>query len=355
MRYLFLTVGPWEGNASLVRVREFGAEMIRRGVAEVAYVVDDVPYNRKRENLGVHSHAKVLYTTSAANPLKQFFVRRRLIREFNPDFVHVLNPHFKAFPTLALTKWKVVGDWDEWPARRHYYRMHRKLREKFLDRWLRRRSSLIVVASRYMQEQFRQDFGLSAVYIPYATYLRTNDALESPFTEPTAVYMGNIFKEYDHDLIFEAARILKARGSTPQILIMGWGPDEEKWHAFMREHQLKNMQAPGYFVGDELWRRLRHAHVLLFPIRVNIANLSRCPSKTFAYAQARRPVITNRVSEVPIVLGDKAQYIDCTAEAFADAIEAAMKSGPLPDIDYGVEKHNWSARTDDLLSALKAI
>jgi hypothetical protein len=95
--------------------------------------------------------------------------------------------------------------------------------------------------------------------------------------------------------------------------------------------------------------------VLLFPIRENILNLCRCPSKTFAYAQARRPVITNRVGEIPLVLEDKAQHVDCTAEAFADAIESAMKTVPLSDVDYGVERHNWSARTDELLGALDRI
>jgi hypothetical protein len=83
-----------------------------------------------------------------------------------------------------------------------------------------------------------------------------------------------------------------------------------------------------------------------------MVNLCRCPSKTFAYAQARRPVITNRVGEIEAVLKDRAEYIDCTPEAFADAIERAMRRRTLDDVDYGVEQHNWSSRTDDLLEAL---
>ena len=109
---------------------------------------------------------------------------------------------------------------------------------------------------------------------------------------------------------------------------------------------------PGFVSGDDLWRRLRHAHVLLFPIRQTILNLCRCPSKTFAYAQARRPVIANRVGEIPAVLGESAEYVDSTSEAFADAIDRAMSQPRHADIDYGVERHNWAARADVLVARL---
>jgi glycosyltransferase involved in cell wall biosynthesis len=164
--------------------------------------------------------------------------------------------------------------------------------------------------------------------------------------------MGNLFSAYDHDIIFEAARLLKQRGMTPPIRFMGHGPDEASWRAFVRDNGLENVAMPGFVRGEELWRSLRHAHVLLFPIRPTMVNLCRCPSKTFAYAQARRPVITNRVGEIEAVLKDRAEYIDCTPQAFADAIERAMRRRTLDDVDYGVEQHNWSSRTDDLLEAL---
>jgi glycosyltransferase involved in cell wall biosynthesis len=136
------------------------------------------------------------------------------------------------------------------------------------------------------------------------------------------------------------------------MTILGEGPELEKWRAFVREHGLQKVNVAGFVTGDDLWRRLRHAHVLLFPIREHILNLCRCPSKTFAYAQARRPVITNRVGEIPAVLQDRAQYVECTAEAYADAIEGAIRTVPLADVDYRIDRHNWSARTADLLAAL---
>jgi glycosyltransferase involved in cell wall biosynthesis len=348
MHYCFLTTGSWEGNASLVRLREFGKEMIARGV-RVSYLVDDVPYNRSGK-LDLHPDAGVEFVPDPRK-FSQFKSRRRILRELKPDFIHVLNPYVKAFLTLAPTRWNVVGDWDEWPARRPHKPV-RKMIELYLDRWLRNRSKLRVVASKYLQRQFKGQFDLDSVYIPYATYLQNFPDAASPFAEPTAVYMGNLFPSYDHDLTFDAARILKNQGKQPHVQFLGGGPDLEKWRAFVQEHGLANVSIPGFLTGEELWRRLRHAHVLLFPIRENLLNLCRCPSKTFAYAQAKRPVITNRVGEIPYVLGENAQYVEPTPEAFAAAIEQAMEQPTLPDVDYGVERQNWSARTDALLDAL---
>jgi glycosyltransferase involved in cell wall biosynthesis len=346
MHYVFFVTGDWQGNASMVRLRELGRAMIARGV-RVTYAVDDFEYNRT--SLGVDPRADVVFT---AGPRKRFatFRRRRTLRQLRPDYVHVLNPAPKTAAALWGSRWRVVGDWDEWPMTRDFAWL-RKLAERYLDRWLRRRAVLRVVASRYMHDQFRHRFGVESLYIPYAAYLPQHPPTTSPFTQPTFVYMGNLYPAYDHDLLFDAAVILKSRGKTPPILIMGQGPDLERWRRFARERGLENVQVPGFITGEELWRRLRHAHALLFPIRPTMTNLARCPSKTFAYAQARRPVIANKVGEIPEVLGDKATYVDVTPSAFADVIEQHT-ARDLVDVDYGVERHNWAARADTLLKAL---
>jgi glycosyltransferase involved in cell wall biosynthesis len=94
--------------------------------------------------------------------------------------------------------------------------------------------------------------------------------------------------------------------------------------------------------------------VLLFPIRETLLNLCRCPSKTFAYVQAKRPVIANRVGEVAEVLGDKGIYVEPTPQSFADAIERAMSSPEVErDIEYDLSNLTWSARADALLAELK--
>ena len=349
MHYCFFTIGTWQGNASMVRMRELGSEFIARG-HRVTYLADDVPLNR--EKLNVSPKAEVVYTTDPSS-ISQITTRRKLLKQINPDFVHVLNPSFKAWLALAGLNVKVVGDWDEWPARREQLAWHRRMREKFLDRWLRNRSVLVVVASRYLQREFKQLFDLDAAYIPYATYLQQSPDGESPHAGPTAVYMGSFYPIYDHDLLLEAARILKDRGQSPHITLVGDGEDMPKMREFVDRNALTNVHLVGYQSGDDLWRHLRHARLLLFPIRETLLNLCRCPSKTFAYVQAKRPVIANKVGEVAEVLGDRGIYVEPTGQAFADAIERAMSATETErDVEYDLTTLTWSARADALLNEL---
>ena len=344
MHYCFFTTAVWDKNASMVRPRELGAELFRRG-HKVTFICDDNESNRAiKVPIGTN-----LVFIPPGGLLKQTFARRRAIREINPTYVHVLNPAPKGFLALAML-WgqKVVGDWDEWPAKRPNAFFKRTL-GKFLDRWLRKRSTQRFVASKYMRDEFDK-LGTPAIYLPYATYLQPQSETASPYTSRTFVYMGNLYPAYDHDLLFEAAELLQQRGLYPNIDFIGSGPDEQRWREFIAKRALGNVNIRGYVSGPELWARLRHAHVLVFPIRDGLLNRCRCPSKTYSYAQARRPILTNRVGEVPAVLGEKATYVDCTAKAFADAIATMMKQ-TLPDVDYGIERHNWGERVTTLLAA----
>jgi glycosyltransferase involved in cell wall biosynthesis len=333
----------------MVRMRELGNEFIARG-HRVTYLVDDVPFNREKLNLS--PQANVVYVPNPSS-MSQIGARRKLLKEINADYVHVLNPSVKAYLALAGLNQKIVGDWDEWPARRDQLHWSRLMREKFLDRWLRHSSTLVVVASKYLQREFKNQFNLDAAYIPYATYLQQSPDGGSPHAGPTAVYMGSFYPIYYHDLLLGAAKLLKQRGQTPHITLVGDGEDMPKMREFVATNDLSNVHLVGYQSGENLWRHLRHARVLLFPIRETLLNLCRCPSKTFAYVQAKRPVIANKVGEVAEVLGDKGIYVEPTPQSFADAIERAMSSSQTGrDVEYDLSNVTWSARADALLAEL---
>ena len=352
MHYCFFSVGSWKWNASQMRLTELGAQLLQRGV-RVSFLLDDVPYNRHEVQLPPGANAVFI---SPARGWRQFKARRAAIRQLRPDFVHVLNPSPKAYLTLRFfPSQPLIVDFDEWRGRLTEWPCWKRGSQVIIDRWHRRHASALFVASKYTQRGFEEMYHVRPVYLPYAAYLEPQPPnLPSPFAEPTAVYMGNLFPLYDQDLLFHAAALLKKRGLTPPIRFIGGGSELERWREFVRDHQLDNVTICGYVPDDLRWPTLRHAHVLLFPIRPTVNNLSRCPSKTYAYAQARRPVITCRVGEVPEVLGDRATYIEPTVEAFADAIADAM-SRPQPDVDYGIERHNWSARADTLLETLRGL
>jgi glycosyltransferase involved in cell wall biosynthesis len=351
LHYCFLTLSSWKNNASLMRLHSLGAEMIRKGV-RVSYVLDDVPHNRQPDLLPAGAIAQFV---SPVTGLAQIKARRRAIESLAPDFVHVLNPSPKSYLALRRLRGpRFVIDWDEWHAIKPRIGWRRRFQYAMIDRWHRKRAALLVVSSRFMQEEFERRFGRRPLYLSYAPYLQPVQAAPSPFDAPTAVYMGTLFPDFDHDIVFSAAEILKSRGVRPRIEFVGAGPELEKWRTFTHEHDLPNVHMSGFLPWPDVWARLVHAHVLLFPIRPNVGNLARCPSKTYAFGQARRPVITCRVGEVPETLGDAATYVDPTPQAFADALQQVISSPRPPDVDYHIEQHNWAARAAALLQALPA-
>ena len=351
MNYTFLTGGSWKGNGTLQRIEDLGAALIRQGV-RVSYVLDDVPDNR--DHVRIDPAARRAYVAPCTG-WAQFRARAEAVQSTEPDFVHVMTPSPKAWLTMRrLPRVPVVGDWDEWPAIRKSYSWPRLRLVRHVDRWLRRRSVLRVVASQYMQRRFRDDFGQDALYLPHGMFdRRFPPDGPSPFARPTAVYLGSLYPAYDHDVLFDAMRELKARGEAPDLLMITDGPDEARWRQFARDHGLDNVHMPGRMDGDLLARHLRHAHVLLFPLRTSDINMCRCPGKVFFYAVARRPVIATRVGEVAAVLGDRATYVEPTADAFADAISAAMAAPRQPDVTY--EVGTWDDRARVLLEALASV
>src|SRR6266404_2876721 len=95
----FLTLGSWESNASLVRPRELGAEMLRRG-ARVTYLVDDIPWDRQNLKLAAGAAIEWIWPRG----FKQFGARRAVLRRIRPDLVHVLNPSPKSYLTLRFLR-----------------------------------------------------------------------------------------------------------------------------------------------------------------------------------------------------------------------------------------------------------
>jgi glycosyltransferase involved in cell wall biosynthesis len=353
MHYCFLTTGTWLGNGGLERLSRLGGAMVRAGV-RVSYVVDDVPANR--QHLDAPQKAHIEYAPVHGSLLQQTRARRDALRRVAPDFVHVLLPALKTQLILRGTpEVRVVGDWDEWPAIRTDGPVHRRLLARWLDRWLRRRSSLIVVASQFMRDEFQRRFGLGALYLPHSGFVRDATVAPgpSPYDRATAVYMGSFYHVYDHDILFDAAELLRRRGATPAIEIIGDGPEMPHWREFVRDRGLDNVALPGAIRGAELWRRLRAAHVLLFPMRDSAVNRSRCPGKAFYYTQAQRPVIATRVGELAHVFGDRATYVEPNPQDFADAIERAVASPRATDIDYHLG--TWDDRAKTLIEALRAI
>lgn len=353
MRYVFLTTGCLNRNSSFVRLRELGRCLSLRGVS-VYYLCDDTPYNQSL--VDILDFAEVVFVPSSKHGqqrlrLTQVIRRRSKLNQINADIVHFLNPSPNNTATIIGSTGLIIADWDELLSRRILSRIHRAA-NRVCEFYALRHSSLIVVASKHLQQYFQDKFGVAPLYLPYATYLGDLNSTSNPFVRPTAVYLGNFHHDSDHDLLIDAWTILEKQNIAPDLQLIGGGSHLDNVREVVEMRRLSSITVSGYLPWETVWNCLKHAHILLFPIRDTIGNRMRCPSKTFAYMQAGRPIVTNRVGEVVEALGKKAYYVEPTSDGFASAVRQLFQQ-KQSEIVHDLERHSWESRADLLLRKVK--
>lgn len=325
-----------------IHLRKFGWD------AQVA--IPDTPSNR---SFGLPEETNAFYYDPSAKRIQSSL--GGILRRERPEFVHMLNPKEKALMLSAIhRRQRFVFDWEDWttfvernPIRRWY--------KEIRDRWLVRRAATVITASSWLSRYIMDRFGRDSLYLPYACLPKEfpNPNLES--IAPVAIGMGSLHPNWDHDLLVEAAGVLRRRDKEVPIRWIGTGAELERCQARVVELGLEKFEFPGYLDWNPMLLQLREAHCLVFPIRRKELNLARCPFKCFQFAQAQRPVITSDVGEVRSILGDQAVYVEPTAEALADAIYKAMIRDRQPDVAYDLSQHHWGLRAAALSDRLQAL
>ena len=349
MNYLFVTTGCLRMNPSFVRLRELGRFLSKKGL-NIFYLCDNTDFNisliKKLDYANV-----ILLGKQHRLKLFRLLERKRIVKEINPDIVHFLNP----FPSNTLTIFNfdnlIVSDYDELYSERSI-NIQKKI-FKICEFIARQQADLITVSSRHLQKYFQDKYNCKSLYLPYATYLENVQTGASPFSHPTAVYLGNLHQDGDHDILIDAWTILESQGIAPPLCVIGGGPCLEEVKAQVISRGLKSITFLGYQPVQANQNYLYHAHILLFPIRDTIGNRMRCPSKTFAYMQSGRPIVTCRVGEVAEALDNQGIYVEPTPEAFAKKI-IELFSVPLEKVEYDLQRHQWENRAKDLLAAIQA-
>ena len=347
-KILFISFGDLS-TTGCIRASQLAVHLGRLGWdAQVA--IPDTPSNRAFE----HSEEsnRFFYDPTAKKILPSL---GGILRKERPDFVHMLNPKEKALMLSSIhQRQKFVFDWEDWttfveqnPIRRWYKEMR--------DRWLIRRAATVITASSWLSSYILSRFSRDSLYLPYACLPKEFPNPGSGNIKSVAVGMGSLHPNWDHDLLVEAAGVLRGRGQEVPIRWIGKGAELERCHARVAELGLEKFEFPGYLDWEPMLRELREAHCLVFPIRRKELNLARCPFKCFQFAQAQRPVITSDVGEVRSILGDHAVYVEPTAEALADAIYETMLRARQPDVAYDLSKHTWEQRAVVLSEHLQAI
>lgn len=165
---------------------------------------------------------------------------------------------------------------------------------------------------------------------------------------PVLLYVGSLNRFYSDQLdeLIALARLLRQRGSPAQIRVLGGGPDEAYFRARANEQGTADtLHFAGHIDRGELASHMEAADVLLFPFPATPFNLSRCPTKAFHYAAARRPLVTNRTGEVAALFGTSALYYpEHDVKALADCCEAALAARRPPGPEISFASLTWADR-----------
>jgi glycosyltransferase involved in cell wall biosynthesis len=291
----FLLEGPINSPAYF-RALGMSKALKLKGV-NVSIVCDDRPQNKLRVAELLSLGIKV-YTYPYRPKILSIIECRRLLNYISPNWVVQLNPTLKSFFTLACTRHEVIGEWDE-PSILVPQNLLKIALAYFLHFWLRCRSTIHVSCTkeflRYLPE---------AEYIPHGQYVSKINYEKCSYERGEYfLYLGNFYPLFDHELLISGLLAASKRGFRPEVLMVGGGPDLERWKEYCLKHDLWNIKFKGYCEIEDCMPMLIGARALLFPMKDTPLNRCRCSSKIFAYLASGTPVIAHRVGEIIELLG----------------------------------------------------
>lgn len=286
----FLVEGPLNSPACF-RVIGISTSLINLNI-NVSIICDDRVENTSKIVLLREAGVSV-YTIDSRPRILGVMQCRVILNLYKPDWVVQLNASINGFLRLVFTSHNVVGEWDE-PAILAPHGFLKKILVNCLHFWLKRRAKIHISCTKAFLKYLPQN----SAYIPHGQYIE-NHYSDCPVQVGNYfAYLGNFYPLWDHKLIIESIRKASENGYKPEILMIGSGPDIDKWIAYSKTHNLTNIKFTGYLEFSEMFQLLRGARALLFPMSNTPLNQCRCSTKIFAYLAANRPVVAHRVGEV---------------------------------------------------------
>lgn len=366
-KFLFIGCSTIQKNAVLFRL--LLARYLVQERHEVHLLLEDDPVNRDwvaKKIPGAQTHYL------SVKPLLELVIeRRRLIKQIQPDIVHILGigvQNVLTMPILSKPSSPVyIPDLDELMSAKASS-LARRLLNRYLEEQALRISQTVICASKFLVEHLSHRHGrdrnqfleLPYAYDPesFATCQLLADKIRSNYRpRKIVVYMGTLCKEYQSDQILKLAQNMQKHRQNLVFIVIGDGPKLKTHKQWVLQSKLEDFVFfLGYIPESNVYSYLKAADVLLFPIKDNIQNKARCPNKTFQYIAANRPIVTNKVGEVERALGSDAYYYEFDSiESFKKAVIAALADSNHYTNSRLLSLHTWEKRTIDYQRWLSSI
>jgi len=357
MRFCFVTNSVISSHATMKRAFGMAGPLLARG-HEVSIIMEEHPDNRERL-ARLPGVTPLAYARRDGLPslLRE---KNALLRSASFDVVHVCGLGYRnlvspaACPGAAFLMDHVELE-SSMPG---HTRLTRGL--KYLaEAWSFRRYPLQVAASRWLQDHVgaRCRGGRIPLYLPYASErpegaVSGGEALRTRAAGRRVVlFMGGIYRAYGVFDILRAAALLGKERSDLLFVILGQGPELQALREECAQRGLgESVWIPGFVPESEIYGYLGAADVFLAPLHDTVTDRARCPSKLFTYMSYQRPVVTSRIGEAPLYLGERGFYGEGGVPGMVAQLRLALAAGTC-DYDYPLD---WSSRVETYLAWLRS-
>lgn len=366
MKTVFVSTGSQE-NGTNYRILGLARNALKLGM-DAHIVLPGSAKNHEWFPEGHYDGVPIHFTSGAgAKELKEKYA---LLCSLRPQFVHCVAVTIRCFPACfayrMLHRCELIIDLDEHMSRIKLYGWWRRTCFLVFEFLAKHCADRLIVASRFLEQQFGNRRLRNTLYLPNAVDLETFEqqragwqTLRKTWGELKVVtYFGTLSSHYDADMVLKAAeRILAVRNDLVFVFV-GGGEMLKAFRERTRENGLEGrIQFCGFVPDESVPKYLSASDVFVFPIRDNWWNRARCPLKVYSFVAAMAPIVTNPVGEVHEALGEKAWYFrDGDINDFITVLETCLSSGGddrRPDPSMAI-RHSWLARAEEYVGFLSS-
>lgn len=179
----------------------------------------------------------------------------------------------------------------------------------------------------YTTETLATMYGLSrpkSVCLPNGVDVerfRNLPRISRPNSETRLLFLGGLREWVDFSPVLGAMKVLRRRGSTCRLRVVGSGPGESRLKALASSLGVSDevdLSGPVHY--DRVPEVLRDADICLLPFNASSVSCAALPLKLLEYMAARRPVIATPLPEIVRVAGNLIWYAKTLPE-YASAID----------------------------------
>lgn len=238
---------------------------------------------------------------------------------------------FKTLPTsgtpsfIGKLKGKpLIVDWDDFEGFGGFADQdpfpYNYMADRF-EKWIVRRADALTTVSPFLEKRARElGFENPIYFIPNGA---DTEGIKYSFPENKGglklLFIGLLHKSSDLDLVIRGMVYLK----KAKLTVVGDGPRRKEFEMLAKKLNLENIEFTKMKDREEVKKHLYASDVALMPFVDNISNRSRSPVKLGEYLAAGKPVVTNNVGIMGMVIknGKNGIITKDNPEDFAEGIK----------------------------------